>query len=99
MARTKAGMTQRSLAARAGVPQSTVGRIETGAIEPRIDTLLRLLHASGHDLELAARLGEGVDRAQIRERLALTPRQRLEDLTKAAAAARRLRGRARKRAS
>jgi hypothetical protein len=97
-ARARAGMTQRSLAARAGVPQSTVGRIETGAIEPRIDTLLRLLHASGHDLELGARLGEGVDRAQIRERLALTPRQRLEDLTKAAAAVRRLRGRARKRA-
>jgi transcriptional regulator with XRE-family HTH domain len=98
-ARTRAGMTQRSLATRAGVPQSTVGRIETGAIEPRIDTLLRLLHASGHDLELGVRLGEGVDRAQIRERLALTPRQRLEDLTVAAAAVRRLRGRSRKRAS
>ena len=96
-ARTRAGMTQRSLAARAGVPQSTVGRIETGAIEPRIDTLLKLLHAAGHDLELGVRLGEGVDRAQIRERLALTPRQRLEELTIAAAAVRRLHGRARKR--
>lgn len=89
-------MTQRVLAARAGVPQSTVGRIETGVIEPRIDTLLRILHASGHDLELGARLGESVDRAQIRERLALTPRQRLEDLTIAAAAVRLLHGRARK---
>ena len=98
-ARTRAGMTQRSLAARAGVPQSTVGRIETGAIEPRIDTLLRLLRASGHDLELGARLGEGVDRAQIRERLALTPRQRLQELTVAAAAMRQLHGRARKRPS
>ena len=96
-ARTRAGLTQRSLAARAGVPQSTIGRIETGAIEPRIDTLLRLLHASGHDLELGRRLGEGVDRAQIRERLALTPHQRLEDLTAAAAAVRRLQGRVRKR--
>lgn len=96
-ARTRAGLTQRSLAARAGVPQSTVGRIETGAIKPRIDTLLRLLHASGHDLELSVRLGEGVDRAQIRERLALTPRQRLEELTRAAAALRRLHGRARNR--
>lgn len=72
------------------MPQSTVGRIETGALEPRIDTLLRLLHASGHDLELAVRLGEGVDRSQIRERLALSPRQRLEDLAKAAAAIGRL---------
>ena len=42
---------------------------------------------------------EGVDRAQIRERLALTPRQRLEDLTAAATAVRRLQGRARKRTS
>lgn len=98
-ARTSAGMTQRSLGDRAGVPQSTVGRIETGAIEPRIDTLLRLLHASGHDLELRARLGEGVDRTQIRERLARTPRQRMEDLTAAAAAIRRLHGLARERLS
>ena len=89
-------MAQRSLATRAGVPQSTVGRIETGAIEPRINTLLRLLHASGHDLELGVRLGEGVDRAQIRERLALTPRQRIEELTIATAAVRQLHGRARK---
>ena len=98
-ARVRAGLSQRSLATKAGAPQSTVGRIETGVIEPRIDTLLRLLHASGYDLELSTRLGEGVDRAQIRERLALTPRQRLEDLTTAAAAVRRLQGRARKRVS
>jgi transcriptional regulator with XRE-family HTH domain len=98
-ARRKAGMTQRALAARAGVPQSTIGRIETGVIEPRIDTLLRLLQASGHEMELGPRLGVGVDRAQIRERLALTPRQRLEELTIAAAAVRTLHGRARTLAS
>jgi hypothetical protein len=78
------------------MPQSTVGRIEAGSIDPRIDTLLQLLHACGHDLELQTRLGEDVDRGQIRERLALTPRQRLDDLTKAAASIRRLRDRARR---
>jgi hypothetical protein len=77
------------------MPQSTVGRIESGVITPRIDTLLELLHACGHDLELQPQLGQGVDRGQIRERLALTPRQRLDDLTKAAASIRRLRDRAR----
>jgi hypothetical protein len=41
----------------------------------------------------------GVDRAQIRERLALTPRQRLKELTIAAAAVRTLHGRARTGAS
>jgi transcriptional regulator with XRE-family HTH domain len=95
-ARRRAGLTQRSLAERAGVPQSTVGRIESGALHPRTDTFMRLIHASGHELELGPRLGEGVDRGQIRERLALTPRQRLEDLAKAAAAIRPLQGRARK---
>jgi len=98
-ARRRAGLTQRALAARAGVPQSTVGRIEAGSLEPRIDTLLRLLRETGHDLELSVRLGEGVDRAQIRERLARTPLQRIEDLTTAAAAVRRVQGRARKQAS
>jgi transcriptional regulator with XRE-family HTH domain len=87
-------LTQRSLAARAGVPQSTVGRIESGTMHPRTDTLVRLLHASGYELELGPRLGVGIDRGQIRERLALSPRQRLEDLTKAAAAIARLHRRA-----
>jgi hypothetical protein len=64
-----------------------------------VDTLLRLLHAAGHDVELGRRLGDGVDRAQIRERLALTPRQRIEDLSTAAVAMRRLQGRARKQPS
>jgi transcriptional regulator with XRE-family HTH domain len=95
-ARRRAGLSQRSLAERAGVPQSTVGRIESGVIHPRTDTLARLLRASGHELELGPRLGAGVERGQIRERLALTPRQRLEDLATAAAAIRRLQGRARK---
>ncbi|MGZ5214350.1 MAG: helix-turn-helix transcriptional regulator [Actinomycetota bacterium] len=94
-ARQRAALSQRSLATLAEVPQSTVGRIEAGVVQPRVDTLLRLLRASGQDLELITRLGEGVDRAQIHERLALTPRQRLEDLAKAAAAIRRLQGRAR----
>lgn len=88
-------MTQRALAARADVAQSTVGRIEAGVLDPRTKTLLRLLRACGHDLELGMRLGEGVDRGQIRERMARSPRRRLEDLTRAAATIRRLRGRAR----
>ncbi len=94
-ARRRSGLTQRALAARAGVPQSTVGRIEAGALTPRTDTLARLLRASGHELELATRLGDGVDRGQIRERLARTPRERLEDLAAAAEAIRRIHGRAR----
>jgi predicted transcriptional regulator len=95
-ARRRAGISQRSLAARAGVPQSTVARIEAGAIDPRTGTLLRLLDACGAQVEVVRRLGDGVDRTQIRERLALTPRQRLEEAAAATAALRDIRDRARR---
>jgi transcriptional regulator with XRE-family HTH domain len=77
-ARRGAGLTQRQLAMRAGVPQATVGRIEAGLITPRVDTLEKLLRASGQELAVGPRPGLGVDRSQIRELLRLTPRQRLE---------------------
>src|SRR5437867_5066742 len=91
-ARRHADLTQRDLAARAGVPQSTIGRIEAGAIDPRASTLRRLLRACGSDLETIARFGDGIDRSVIRERLRRTPRQRLEDLAVAASSIRRLAG-------
>jgi transcriptional regulator with XRE-family HTH domain len=79
-ARRRAGLSQRELAERSGLPQSTVGRIETGAIDPRVSTLDRLLRACEFDLEVEPLLGIGVDRSQIREMLALTPAERLARL-------------------
>jgi transcriptional regulator with XRE-family HTH domain len=95
-ARRRAGLTQRRLGELAGVPQSTVARIESGAIDARATTLARLLRSCGFDLEALPRPGAGVDRSQIRERLARSPRERLEDLAAAAAAMERIRGRAQK---
>jgi transcriptional regulator with XRE-family HTH domain len=77
-ARRLAGLTQRQLADRAGVAQATVGRIESGQINPRVDTLENLLQAAGQELNVGARPGRGVDRSQIHELLRLTPAQRLE---------------------
>jgi predicted transcriptional regulator len=77
-ARRAAGMSQRELARRAGVAQPAVARIEAGGVVPRVDTLERLLRASGHTLEVNRRAGSGVDRSVIRELLRLTPRQRLD---------------------
>ena len=77
-ARRGAGLTQRQLAERAGMPQATVGRIEAGLITPRVDTLDKLLRAAGQELSVGPRPGVGVDRTQIRALLRLTPRQRLE---------------------
>lgn len=80
-ARHQAGLSQRALAARAGVLQSTVGRIEIGAVDPRFETMTRLLRACGFDVEVAPALGEGVDRSQIRELLKLSPTERVARLT------------------
>ena len=86
-ARRRAGLSQRALAARTGVPQSSIARIERNATIPRVDSYQRLLEATGHALEVEARLGEGVDRSLIRSLLAMTPAQRA---TTAAAAGRNL---------
>lgn len=76
-ARRSAGLTQRALAARTGIPQETIARIEAAHADPRVSTLDRLLEGCGYGLEHLPRLGIGIDRSQIRERLALSPSDRL----------------------
>jgi transcriptional regulator with XRE-family HTH domain len=83
-ARLTAGLTQRALAEKSGVPQSTVARIESGAIDPRVGTLTRLLHACSFDLEVEPRLGEGVDRSLIRQTLGKSPSQRMQQVREGA---------------
>lgn len=92
-ARRRAALSQRRLALKAGVPQSTVGRIEAGLIDPRASTLRALLRACNEDLEAVPRLGIGIDRSQIRERLALSHRERLDELADAWTATESIRGR------
>lgn len=77
-ARRRSQLSQRELARLANVPQSTVARIELGALSPRTDTLDRLLRAAGQTLAAEPLLGVGVDRTQIRELLRLSPEQRLK---------------------
>ena len=92
-ARRRAGLTQRELADRAGVPQSQVARIESGAVVPRVDTLDRLLEACGEGLESLPRPGIGVDRSLSRALMTTPPRDRLRTATvEARRNARRLEG-------
>jgi transcriptional regulator with XRE-family HTH domain len=84
--RLHASLTQRELAEASGIPQSTVGRIETDRVDPSIGTLSRLLRACGCDLAVEPLLGRGVDRTQIQARLALSPSERIERLTQEAQA-------------
>ncbi|MGH8994357.1 MAG: helix-turn-helix domain-containing protein [Acidimicrobiia bacterium] len=52
LARMEAGISQRELASRAGVPQSMIAAYERGRREPTLPTLLRLLEAAGFELRL-----------------------------------------------
>ncbi|HJP89221.1 MAG TPA: helix-turn-helix domain-containing protein [Candidatus Limnocylindrales bacterium] len=76
-ARRRARLSQRELGRLAGLPQSTVARVELGTLSPRTDTLDRLLRAAGQTLSIEPVLGVGVDRTQIRELLRLSPAERL----------------------
>jgi transcriptional regulator with XRE-family HTH domain len=75
-ARFGAGLSQRELARRSGVPQAAISRIERGLVSPRTQTLDRLLRACGRDVGLIVRPGTGLDRSLIRERLRLTTAER-----------------------
>lgn len=45
--RTELGMSQRDLAAICGIPQSSVARIESHIITPRLDTLIKIMQPLG----------------------------------------------------
>ena len=49
-AREQRGLSQRALAERAGVEQSTIARIELGDSDPAYSTVIRLLDAAGFQL-------------------------------------------------
>lgn len=76
--RESAGLSQARLAERLGTTQSAVSRWENGRDEPRLSTLAAILR----ECELAGELtvAPGIDRAQIRQQLALSPRQRIESV-------------------
>ena len=80
-ARRAAGLSQRELSRRTGVPQSAIARIERAQQVPRADTLERLLKACGFELRLGPARGGGVDISQLYEWLAFTPAERLTRAT------------------
>ena len=54
-ARERAGLTQKQLAERSGIAQSTISAYESGAREPGVEALRKLLDAAGFDLTLRQR--------------------------------------------
>lgn len=89
-ARRRAELSQAALAARAGMSQPEVARLERSGANPTAQTLARLLGAAGQRLDLAP-IGD-VDESQLRERLALSPAERLATFGKSQRGLSRLRG-------
>ena len=79
-ARRLGGLTQADLARRLGTTQSAVSNWERRRDTPRVDTLARILEACGFEADMTFRRLDDVDRAQIRENLAMAPAERLESV-------------------
>jgi transcriptional regulator with XRE-family HTH domain len=80
-ARRQAGLTQAGLARRLGISQAAIARLEQPESNPRIATLDRALRATGAKLIISARPREpSIDESLIRQQLALTAAQRLNNL-------------------
>ena len=76
--RRAARLSQQQVAARSGIPQSAIARIESGRVVPRVDTFERLLTACDSSIEVRRKLGVGIDRTVMRELLRLSPSERLQ---------------------
>ena len=78
-ARERHGVSQKSLACRAGTTQSAISRIERGGVSPTVETLSGLLSLLGEDLVLGAEQPDsGIDRSLIQANLALSLQERFD---------------------
>jgi transcriptional regulator with XRE-family HTH domain len=88
-ARRRAGLTQAELAARLGVSQSAVAKLERDDANPTVRTLERALRATGNRIE-ACPAPPDFDESLIRAQLALPPAERIRRLERHAAEVARL---------
>jgi len=83
-ARRRAGLSQGQLAKRAGVPKSTVGRIESGARVPSTDMVERLVRAAGLDVSVSLSEPDPGTDSMFERTLRRSPAERLADATRVA---------------
>jgi uncharacterized protein len=77
-ARAGTGISQRTLALRAGTDQAAVSRIERGEVSPSLETVERLLAAMGQRLDLrSVPVEREYDPLHLRANLQRTPEERL----------------------
>jgi transcriptional regulator with XRE-family HTH domain len=70
-------MTQEQLAARSGVSQATIARIEQGAVSPSLDRIHSLVRAAGFDLEIHVVPIDDDAWVLAQQNLSLTPDERV----------------------
>lgn len=83
-ARRRAGLTQAALAERAGVPKSTVGRIESGARTPSAELVERLVRAAGLEVTISLSVPDPGTDSMFERTLRRSPAERLADATRVA---------------
>jgi transcriptional regulator with XRE-family HTH domain len=79
-ARRAAGLTQAQLAARLGVTQSAIAKLEREGSNPTVETLDRVLRPTGHRLQLIAPAWGNIDTSLIRQAMQRTPEERIKSV-------------------
>ncbi len=76
-ARRRSGLTQRALAARSGVSQPLIARIESGQVSPTFERVLQLVRACGLDLDVRLVALDEDAWTLVEEGASATPEERL----------------------
>lgn len=82
-ARLRAGLTQAELAARVGKAPSVISRWEQGGAKPSLETVVEVIRAAGLEPTIWLSGADDHDRTLIRQCLAMSPVERLEDMVRA----------------
>jgi transcriptional regulator with XRE-family HTH domain len=80
IARQRAGLTQQQLADRSGHPRETIARWESGAREPSLSSLLRLVEAANLELVVHLAKQDSSLAEAVEDQLELRPAERLDRL-------------------
>lgn len=75
-ARSRAGLGLRELARRAGTSHATLARYESGDVDPRVGTLIRIVAACGYELRIGLEPPDTSDRRLERAMAAMSPADR-----------------------
>jgi transcriptional regulator with XRE-family HTH domain len=82
-ARRKAGLSQAELARRLGTTQSAIARLEKPGANPRLETLIDAVEATGHAIDAKLTSGPGLDETMIAANLRMPPAERLRQFAAA----------------